>query len=757
MSAGAAKQWALAALLFAVLAVLPLWRCVVYGEVFVPGGMVQGFEPWGDEAREAWDILRWDSVAQFYPWRTYLFSNLVSGRVPLWNRHELLGTPFLANSQSGVFYPLHWVLAPLGAAHGITLAAFLHLAWAGLGCYVLCRRLGCGWGPAVLAGATFELSQWVIAWLQLSSVPTTVCWIPWLLAAVHRVWSLPNAAAAARLACCTAMLLLAGHLQIASYGIGAALVFAVFLIPSKACEQPRPRVVGAWSGGVALGVALAAVQLFPVLEMGRLSHRSTSPSSEGYRAYVRLAMPASLMGLAVDPYMAGDPRLGTAMPNREIRGEYWGPEPLPEYSAYTGLAALVLAGYGILRICTLGSSGWAFLTMSVGAWLLALGTDLNRLLYFGIPGWAATGSPARVLCLAALAGSVLAGLGLEQMLRDGRELAANRRRALGMLLVVATVALSGGLLWWVSVTRPEALPALEMTSVPWVLVTPLLATILLVLAWTQKPWSRAGASASGIVLQVALLAPFATAYNPTAKTLGIFPDFERLERLKHAAPYRVAIVNADRWNRYVHPPALLPPNSAMALGFDEVGGYDSLILKSTKERLLDVLNGEDSAVMANGNMLFVKPSAGEGSYGLGDMGVRYAIVSSAVAGTKEGEPVLVELQPAPMAQVSDAGADFQWTGPNSFLVRSDKGGPAMVRVAAAPGWVVRDGTQQVAVGRAEPSWLAAALPEGLAVSHWRYEPSTYRVGLFLTLVGLAIVSGIATTRGRVMIKNSLQS
>ncbi|MEP0765709.1 MAG: hypothetical protein HRF45_04105 [Fimbriimonadia bacterium] len=753
MTPDAAKQWTLAALLFAIVAVVPMWRCVLYGEVFVPGAMSLGFEPWKEETGEAWDILRWDSVAQFYPWRKFLFFHLASGHVPLWNRNELLGTPFLANSQSGVFYPLHWVLAPLGAGWGITVAAFLHLMWAGLGCYVLCRRLGCGWGPATLAGVTFELSQWVIAWLQLASVPTTVAWIPWLLAAVHRVWSLPNATAAVRLACCSAMLLLAGHLQIASYGIGAALVFALFLVSSGTCQQPRRRVVGAWSGGMALGVALAAVQLLPVLEMGRLSHRSTSPSSEGYQAYVRLAMPTALVGLAVDPYTAGNPRMGTAMPNPEIGGAYWGPEPLPEYSAYVGLTALVLAGYSVLRICTLGSCGWALLTIGIGAWLLALGTDLNRLLYFGIPGWAATGSPARVLCLAALAGAVLAGLGLEQMVRDGRELPADRRRALGVSLVVATGLLSGGLLWWVTTARPLASPSIETASVSRGLMLPLLAMVLLVLAWAQRPWGGKGAIAAGIVVQIALLAPFAADYNSTSKSPDIYPSFAGLERLQEAAPYRVAIVNGDRWNRYIQPPALLPPNSAMALGFDEVGGYDSLILKSTKERLLDALNGEDSAVMANGNMLFVKPGVMERTDDLADTGVRYALVCSLDAGTADGEPLLVELQPAPMAEVSGVAADLQWTSPNGFLIRSGVAGPAMVRVAAAPGWVVHNGMQRVPVGRAEPSWLAVDLPEALTVSHWRYEPSTYRVGLFLTLLGVAMVSGIATGKGRVMIKN----
>lgn len=758
MTSGAAKQWTSAALLLAVLAAMPMWRCFVFGELFVPGAMVRGFEPWGAKTGEAWDILRWDAVAQFYPWRQYLFGSLTSGHVPLWNRHELLGTPFLANSQCAVFYPLHWVLAPLGAGWGITVAAFLHLVWAGLGCYVVCRRFGCGWGPAVLAGLTFELSQWVISWLQLPSVPTTVSWTPWLLAAVHRVWLLPDAKGVARLAGCAAMLLLAGHLQIASYGLGAAAVLALFLLSSKSCDRRRLRLAGAWAGGVALGVALAAAQLLPVLEMGRLSHRASSPSDEGYRAYVRLAMPPALLGLAVDPYMAGDPRLGTVRPGPVPAGEYWGAEPLPEYAAYIGLAAVVCAGYGVLRICSLGSGGWALLTIGVGAWLLALGTDLNRMLYFGVPGWAATGSPARALCLAALAGAVLAGMGLEQMLEDGRELAGSRRRVIGSALVVASGLLGGGMLWWVSSTRPSVLPPGEAASAAWAVLLPLLAAVLLLLAWTGIPWAGRIRLAIPIVLQVAFLAPFALHYNPTYAD-DVYPAFPGLARLRQASPNRVAVVNGDRWNRYLQPPAVLPPNAALALGFDEVGGYDSLILKSSKERLLDAVNGGDSAVLANGNMLFVKPQALKHPEALAAMGVRYVIVCSHDAGrSTENGPLLMELEPAAMAEVSGAAAALEWTDPNGFQLRTDgRGGPTLVRVAAAPGWTARDGTHEVSVGRTGSCWLAADLPVRWAVSHWRYAPSSYRVGLFLTLAGLGVTVGLSVAKCRLVIKNKPQS
>ncbi len=59
-----------------------------------------------------------------------------------------------------------------------------------------------------------------------------------------------------------------------------------------------------------------------------------------------------------------------------------------------------------------------FALLAVLALLLALGTPLNALFYFFIPGFAQSGSPARCLVLWALAIGVLAGLGLDSLLRQ---------------------------------------------------------------------------------------------------------------------------------------------------------------------------------------------------------------------------------------------------------------------------------------------------------------------------------------------------
>src|SRR5438105_3699041 len=101
-----------------------------------------------------------------------------------------MGTPLLANSQSAGFYPPHILMGVLHVPvyPAITFLAWLHLFWAGLGVYLLTRRIGGARVGAVVAGLSFSLSAFMISWTSLPSVITTVSWIPWILACALAVF-----------------------------------------------------------------------------------------------------------------------------------------------------------------------------------------------------------------------------------------------------------------------------------------------------------------------------------------------------------------------------------------------------------------------------------------------------------------------------------------------------------------------------------------------------------------------------------------
>src|SRR5438552_18465327 len=84
-------------------------------------------------------LADYDAFVYFYPLRAYAAAAVGDGRLPLWNPSSFLGTPYLANPQTALLYPLtalfFWL--PVPQAYGLNLA--LHVLIAGLGFYAFGR------------------------------------------------------------------------------------------------------------------------------------------------------------------------------------------------------------------------------------------------------------------------------------------------------------------------------------------------------------------------------------------------------------------------------------------------------------------------------------------------------------------------------------------------------------------------------------------------------------------------------------------
>ena len=107
-------------------------------------------------------------------------SDVVAGRLPLWNHYEGLGTPLLGEMQSAALFPPTWLML---LPHGQALEqAFLQ--WlAGVGAYLFFRKFGLG-APASLAGGmVFEVNG-VFAWLR-NAIFNPVPFLPWLFLVVE--------------------------------------------------------------------------------------------------------------------------------------------------------------------------------------------------------------------------------------------------------------------------------------------------------------------------------------------------------------------------------------------------------------------------------------------------------------------------------------------------------------------------------------------------------------------------------------------
>jgi len=742
--------------LFALLPILPLWRTVVAGETVGAYDQVGQMAPWnGPPPQRPWDVLQADSVLQFYPWRELVFHAWAQGQVPTWNRYQLGGTPLLANSQSGALYPPHMLV---GALHvptptAINLLAWLHLCVAGCGAYLLARALGAGRPGATVAGVCFETSWFLLAWTALPSVLSTCAWIPWTLmlgwcvmeegAPVARRWY-----AGAGLAVAVALMLLAGHLQFAAYGLlGTALLCAVAaIVPARKGAPTIHRLAALASVGCACAVGgmLAAPQLLPVVRLGEIGHRRNVATEEGYRAYVASALRPYELARVVAP---------------TIQGNNWDAlsSDLPVVAYFPALrdrgANFAEGAWGlgpVVLILALASATWPKRRCVAGLWLiagvgllLAVGSPLNRLLYFGVPGWSSTGSPGRAEVLFVLSGCVLAGLGAEALTRCT---GAAARRVAYAFAVVCGVALAGtfGAFGPLVAERLGSLSIRQFAdaALPITLCAMLLAASLLLASRGLSARTFGGASV------VAVLA--------CAWMLGahrVVPTGVPLDRLDPGltARDRVAAIN-EQWELLVAAPALLPPNTATLLGLRDLGGYDSLISRDTMGLLFE-LGRVDAAPAANGNMAFIKP--GSDPKRLADAGVtevwslrpveRLGEMAAQWRGVLRyrltGSPGWISLEHGTIEGVSEA------TG--RYVVRVNGGGELIVRDRALPGWQAT--VNGVPAALTPGAWLSVRLGPGRHEIVFAYSPPGLIEGLWLFSVGsvaLALAIGVATGSAR---------
>jgi hypothetical protein len=233
------------------------------GQMLSPADVIYstaGFEEFHGPLYEPANRLLIDPVLQFQPWLELNRAALRAGRLPLWNALAGCGAPHLANGQSAVFDPFHLIayLGPLPRAHAAMAAARLWVA--GLGMFLLARRWGLGAWGRWFAGLTFPFCGFLVVWL-LFPVSSAAVWMPWALLATDRALDHPDARTACWLALAVGASLLAGHVQTSAHVLLAIAGYAAW----KWWVSPRGTVrLGAWAGGVGLGIALAAIEVIPL-------------------------------------------------------------------------------------------------------------------------------------------------------------------------------------------------------------------------------------------------------------------------------------------------------------------------------------------------------------------------------------------------------------------------------------------------------------------------------------------------------------
>jgi len=398
--------------------------------------------------------IPWDSKSQFLPQVRFLAASLARHEWPWWTPNVFAGWPQIADPQSLIFSPLHFVLAcfdrapSFRAVDGVT---FAYLFVGGIGVLLFFHDRGWHGAGALVAAIAFAFGGAASARLQHTGQIVSLSLLPpalWLLARALERHSL----GAGMLAGVVAGLVAIGRDQVA---LLALYVLAGFVLWHWfAGEKPLARLqasVRPLLAGTATGALILAV---PIMLTVLLAASSNRPEFGFIFAGRGSLHPAHLLTLVfADLYGAVDPSVDFWGPPSLAWSNVWGwPELYLSQNmgqVYSGALAIVaILALGIFRGLLWARDIRFFTVATLVVLLYALGwyTPAFRVMYEVLPGVTLFRRPADATFVLGALIAILAGYLVHRRLTGTVPAAKPWQRALEILtavvLILAAVALA---------------------------------------------------------------------------------------------------------------------------------------------------------------------------------------------------------------------------------------------------------------------------------------------------------------------------
>lgn len=705
-----------------------------------------------------------DFSGQFVAFFSYQVERLGAGEVPLWNPYNYAGHPFLADTQSAVFYPPRLLTVALVNALGRTspgelYAALqsemaLHVLLAALLMYAFVRRLTAASGAprlasitgGLIAALTYAFGGYLASYppLQLAVLEAGV-WLPLALLAIFEATRAPRPGALCLALAGVALgfALLAGHPQTALFALYLALAFLGWRVWQAGARRWRvwlPRFIlsAALIGLIAGG--LAAVQLLPGLEYLRHTSRSALPYAEKAHGFP----PRDLLQVLFPGVVS-----------------QWSP-------LYVGVAGLALALIAVWRRAA-HSVFFALAGLAALVWSFGAGTAIFDALYLLGPGVSWFRGQERAAYLVAQCAAILAGLGAASLIAGPAEPRAARRLSRTLWTLASFTAIAAGLwltLWLgsdqaryeaagdvaVFATAIAALSALLLPRLLGGRLRGAWALLIVALVWMDLfSVTRGGPNyepvrAGDRLVEPAYLADIRADLAPGARVdglRGIFenygtlyhvPDIRTISPLRLEGVERILALPDDRaWELLavqtvlIDWEQLMAPSVIVGAAQDALGPFNIHRLADPRPFAQPVYRAE---VIPDENAIYAR--LGDPATGL-DFIRSTALLAEAPGADLPADP--------PKTPGTAAVTQFE---PERITIDVEIPAPAILTLAlpAYSGWQAAIDGERAPLLRAYGGLSAVALPDaGTHTVTLAYHPATFTVGALISVATLALLIG----------------
>ncbi len=706
--------------------------------------LVSEFQPWRSASYEGYapggipnKAQYPDTLRQMYPWKTQVVQAFREGRLPLWNPYSFSGSPLLANFQSAALYPLGILYLTLPQIDAWTVLVILQPLLAILFTYWYARVIGLGTLPAILSAVSFGFSGFMAVWLEYNTVGHVILWLPLMLLSIERLRDKPSARWTLALTLSNTFALLAGHPQVYAYSLAFSLVYAWFRM--KRNTFPYALLCSV------LGIGIGGIQLVPGLELIRVAARSPHDPSSLFSNI--LIQPWQLLALPF-PNIFGNPATRTYFPSDTFVGKV----------TTIGLVPL----FFILSAFRRKDTRTRFFIMATGTTLLLITANPVTYFLYRIPIPVITSSsPTLMAYLFSFSLAILSGLGLEYWMTDKHSVRKLILRSVEVYAVLAMLLL---------LTRMSAFPLFaQHTSVitKALIYAGAVSAAVIGAFWVAitKPKYLTGAVVLLILVHVFDLYVFFNRFNPFVPKSLVFPEHPVLTFLRTKSP--------DRYWGYAT--AGISANFSAQYGIFSPEGYDPLYPKWYGQYLYSYRTGSPLKQFDNATRsdAAIRSSFGDG--GLSDtkkqavlnaLSVRYILDRTENASNETTFPpdvfkkaftynewtIYENANAKPRAWMTEGTASIIRYEPEQVIIKTQNSSPGTLTLTDTyyPGWIADVDGAGVPIEKTDEGLRRIRVPAGAHTVTFAYKPSSFALGVALSLVslGATIIGILILTRKR---------
>ncbi len=374
------------------------------------------------------------------------------GDMPGWSPGLLGGMPFLANTAHGdTFYPTFLLRLIFPVDVGMSLGFMIHIVLAGVFAFMFLRALKLEWGPAFVGGAVYMWSGQIVSLVSPGHDGKLFvsALLPLALMFLYQAVTRNSWRRYLAFGVTVGFSLLTPHFQMTYYLLMAAgffWLYLVFLSGERPAAAPWWQAALLFVAALAVGFAVAAVQLIPFAEYIAFSPRGAAEgTSRGWAYATGWSMPPEELINTLWPAFSG------------MLESYWGRNPFKLHSEYIGVIPLMLATFAF-QLKARRRLTWFFVFLAAYGILFALGgyTPFYRLPYHLLPGIKLTRAASMIFFLTSFSAAVLAAFGAQALLGEGE----TKKKTvlitwLGVLGAAGLLAIVGG---WQGIMDAVAAP-----------------------------------------------------------------------------------------------------------------------------------------------------------------------------------------------------------------------------------------------------------------------------------------------------------